>query len=258
MKLYNLHVPDKGRVPILVSMPHSGTYIPPEIDARFRKNPRPILTNMDWHLEKLLDFLPDMGITVLQATHSRYVVDLNREVKEPLYGPIASSVVFATTTYGSPLYETEPANDEIEARLTAYYYPYHEKLRTLLDGMKQEYGRVVLLDLHSYFWGPETDVCLGNRHGSTCSESVMTSVEQAFCSQGYRVAKNEKWIGGYITRHYSNLPNLESLQIELRFTAYLAGDYFGEEEISEWDCEKFWAAKIKLRQVFSEIVSRLG
>lgn len=254
MKLYNLHVPHKSRAPILVSMPHSGTYIPPEIDERFRKNPRPILTNMDWHLEKLLDFLPEMGITVLQATHSRYVVDLNREVKEPLYGPIASSVVFATTTHGSPLYETEPTNDEIKARLTAYYYPYHEKLQTLLDGMTQEFGHAVLLDLHSYFLGPETDVCLGNRHGSTCSESVISSVEQSFQTQGYGVAKNEKWIGGYITRHYSNLPNLESLQIELRFTAYLAGDYFGEEEISEWDCEKFRAAKIRLRQVFAEII----
>ena len=257
MKLYNLCVPEKARVPILVSMPHSGTYVPPEIDNRFRKNPRPILTNMDWHLEKLLDFLPDMGVTVLQATHSRYVVDLNREVKEPLFGPIASSVIFATTTHGSPLYETEPTNDEIKARLTAYYYPYHEKLQTLLDGMKQEFGHVVLLDLHSYFWGPETDVCLGNRHGSTCSESVITLMEQAFGSQGYRVSKNEKWIGGYITRHYNNLPQLESLQIELRFTAYLAGDYFGEEEITEWDYDKFPNAKIRLHQVFGEVIKSL-
>jgi hypothetical protein len=53
----------------------------------------------------------------------------------------------------------------------------------------------------------------------------------------------------------NNLPDLESLQIELRFTAYLAGDYFGEEEITEWDCEKFRAAKIRLRRVFTEIIS---
>jgi N-formylglutamate amidohydrolase len=212
---------------------------------------------MDWHLEKLLDFLPDMGVTLLQAIHSRYVVDLNREVKKPLFGPIASSVIFATNTHGSPLYETEPTNDEIEARLTAYYYPYHEELQTLLDGMKQEFGRVVLLDLHSYFAGPLTDICLGNRNGSTCSESVMSVFERAFYAQGFSVTRNEKWIGGYITRRYGNMPNIESLQIELRFPAYLDGDYFGEEEITEWDCEKFRNAKIRLHQVFGEVVNSL-
>jgi N-formylglutamate amidohydrolase len=53
------------------------------------------------------------------------------------------------------------------------------------------------------------------------------------------VAKNERFTGGYITRHYGSIPNVESLQIELRFPAYLDGDYFGEEEITEWDCAKF-------------------
>jgi N-formylglutamate amidohydrolase len=213
---------------------------------------------MDWHLEKLLDFLPESGITVLQATHSRYVVDLNREIKEPLFGPIASSVVFATTTFGSILYQTEPDKNEIEVRLNTYYYPYHEKLRKVLDALVKEFGSVLLLDLHSYFAGPLTDICLGNRNGSTCSESVMNVFEQAFCSNNFSVAKNEKWIGGYITRHYGSLPNVQSLQIELRFTAYLAGDYFGEEEITEWGSEKFRNAKTKLRKVFSEIISSLS
>ena len=125
MKLYNLMVPDKSKVPVLASLPHSGTYVPSDIKKQFKQNPKPVLTNMDWHLDKLYDFLPGLGITVLQATHSRYVVDLNREVKEPLFGPHISSVIFKDNTQGSQLYDIEPTKGEIEARLTKYYYPFH-------------------------------------------------------------------------------------------------------------------------------------
>ncbi len=255
MKLYNLLIPNKSKVPILASLPHSGTYVPPDIQHRFKQNPRPILTNMDWHLGKLYDFLPALGITVLLATHSRYVVDLNREIKEPLFGPNVSSVISQDNTQGSLLYDTELTKGEIEARITKYYYPYHEKLGALLETMTREYGHVFLLDLHSYFLYPLTDICLGNCNGGTCSERVLTLIEQAFREHGFSVAKNERLTGGYITRHYGSMPNVQSLQIELRFPAYLDGDYFGEEEITEWDCEKFHNAKRKLREVFSEVIN---
>ena len=257
MKLYNLLVPNKSGVPILATIPHSGTYVPPDIKKQFKQNPTPILTNMDWHLDKLYDFLPELGITVLQATHSRYVVDLNREVKEPLFGPNVSSVVSQDNTQGSPLYDTAPSAAEIQSRLNTYYYSYHEKLDILLDGMVQEFGRVILFDLHSYFLRPMTDICLGNCNGNTCSERLINSFGEAFRKQDFSIVKNEIFTGGYITRHYGTLPHVESLQIELRFPAYLEGTYFGEEEITEWDCEKFRNAKIRLCGVFSEVISSL-
>src|SRR5450631_118662 len=67
----------QGTVPLLVSMPHSGVHIPPEIadgmtDAALK------LPDTDWHIEQLYDFLEPLGVSVLCATHSRYVIDLNR------------------------------------------------------------------------------------------------------------------------------------------------------------------------------------
>jgi len=133
MKLYELVIPKQAKVPILASIPHSGVYIPLDIQKQFIKNPQPVLTNMDWYVDKLYDFLPELGVTVLQATHSRYVVDLNREVKEPLFGPAISSVIFAENTQGSRLYDIEPTKAEIEARLNAYYYQYHNQLKAVLQ-----------------------------------------------------------------------------------------------------------------------------
>jgi len=69
--------------------------------------------------------------------------------------------------------------------------------------------------------------------------------------------RNEKWIGGYITRHYGSKDNVEALQIELRFPAYLDRESFDEEEVKEWDSDKFRNAKERLRKVFSEIIKEL-
>jgi N-formylglutamate deformylase len=257
MKLYHLLTPDQIRLPIAASLPHSGTYVPRHIARQIKKDPRPVLVPVDWHLEKLYDFLPDMGITVLQATHSRYVVNLNRELKEPLYGPQMSSVVSRENAFRTSLYDTEPDSTEVEERIKKYYNPYHRRLTGVIDKMVREFGRVYLLDLHSYFMGPETDVCLGNVNETTCSESLIGGFESALRRHGFSTVRNDLWVGGHITRHYATMENVETLQIELRFPAYLDREEFGEEEIIEWDSEKFRNAKERLRKAFGEFIDNL-
>jgi len=66
-----------GRTPLLVSMPHTGTVVPEALFSRLTPAAR-ALPDTDWHLERLYDFLDELGACVLVATHSRYVVDLNR------------------------------------------------------------------------------------------------------------------------------------------------------------------------------------
>ena len=124
--------------------------------------------------------------------------------------------------------------------------------------MTKKYGHVLLLDLHSYFLCPVTDVCLGNCNGSTCSERIISFFKQAFRAYDFSVAKNEVLTGGYITRHYCGMPDVESLQVELRFPAYLAGEYFGEAAITEWECDKFRNAKSRLHKVFNKIIKGLS
>ncbi len=66
-----------GTAPLLVSMPHAGTYVPPALAARFTDEARQV-PDTDWHMERLYAFAKDLGASILVATHSRYVVDLNR------------------------------------------------------------------------------------------------------------------------------------------------------------------------------------
>jgi N-formylglutamate deformylase len=257
VKLYDLDVPEFIELPVVASLPHSGTYVPGKISKQLRQNPRPVLAPVDWHLDKLYDFLPDLGVTMLQATHSRYVVNLNRYLSEPLFGPQASSVVPQENAFRTPLYDKEPDAAEVQERINKYYIPYHERLTGIIRRMVREFKQVYLLDLHSYYRGPEVDVCLGNVNETTCSERLIGGFEGAFRKYGFNVVRNDLWVGGYITRHYSTLDSVETLQIELRFPAYLDREEFGEEEINEWDSEKFRDAKRRLRQVFSEALDGL-
>ena len=58
-------------------MPHVGTYLPSWLLPRLT-NEAKALTDTDWHLEALYNFLDALDATVVIATHSRYVIDLNR------------------------------------------------------------------------------------------------------------------------------------------------------------------------------------
>ena len=238
-------------------MPHSGTYVPPSVKKQLRQDPVPVLSPVDWHLEKLYDFLPELGITVLQATHSRYVVNLNRELKPPLFGLESSSVVSEENCFMSPLYDRELNESEVEERINRYYLPYHRQLEQTIKKMLRDYNRIYLVDLHSYFRGPLVDVCLGNVNETTCSENLIGCFERVFQKNGFSVTRNEVWIGGYITRHYGNMDNVESLQIELRFPSYLEGENFEEDDVIEWDSDKFRNARKRLRKVFGEVMNEL-
>jgi N-formylglutamate deformylase len=257
VRLYNLLVPTGNRIPIVASLPHSGTYVPRNVRKQFKQDFGPILSPVDWYLERLYEFLPELGITMLQATHSRYVVNLNRSLETPRFGPERSSVVSEATCFGRPLYDREPTQAEVEERIDRYYVPYHRRLAKMLKKTVRDFGRVYLLDLHSYYRGPEVDVCLGNVNETTCSESFIGSFENAFLKHGFNVVRNELWVGGHITRHYADVDNTEAMQIEVRFPAYLEGSTFEEDEVPDWDSDKFREAKKRLRQVFSDVIKEL-
>ena len=65
-----------GHLPLLVSFPHAGTEIPPEIAARM--TPEALqLADVDWHLPQLYAFVRAMGASTIAARFARHVIDLN-------------------------------------------------------------------------------------------------------------------------------------------------------------------------------------
>ena len=68
----------RGDAPLIVSMPHTGTQIPGDIEARLI-SPWLGRKDADWWIEKLYDFAPGLSATVLRTDISRTVIDVNRD-----------------------------------------------------------------------------------------------------------------------------------------------------------------------------------
>lgn len=223
----------RGRLPLLVSMPHVGTHIPTDILSTMT----PVaadLADTDWHLEQLYDFLDELGASVLVATHSRYVIDLNRpEDNANLYpGQDTTGLCPLDTFAREPLYEAPQAPDaaEIERRRSAYWRPYHEQLQQELKRLREQHGIAMLWDAHSiksvvprFFEGTLPDFNIGTASGQSCSpELEATLSEIASKARGYTYAVNGRFKGGHITRHYGRPDqHIHAVQLELSEATYM-------------------------------------
>jgi N-formylglutamate deformylase len=252
-----LHLPTTQAIPVIANLPHSGLLVPKEIADHLEPSYQHYLPNQDWHLDKLYDFLPSMGITVLQAIYSRYVVDLNRSLKEPLFGNFWQSVIAEKTAFNASLYQTPPLPLEIQHRVEQYYHPYHDQLQRLLNQSIDQFGKVYLLDLHSFLGLIEDEICLGNGNGRTCGDRFIAIVEEAFGSKGYQVVRNKVFSGGYITQHYGQLPQVEALQVEVRYPVYLDAKQLDKASVPSWEVPEFDRAKQQFEAVFGYLVNAL-
>ena len=114
-KCYRLISPLKNKVPILISVPHSGTSFPKELLNSFYPQTLTCPEDTDWFVDQLYSFAPELGITLIVAPLSRYVIDLNRNLKnQPLYSkkrpqtPLVPTQSFA----GKDLYPPPPPNPQ--------------------------------------------------------------------------------------------------------------------------------------------------
>ena len=94
MELYDF---SPGDAPLLVSMPHCGTYIPADLAEAMTPAALEV-ADTDFHLPQLYHFLAGRGVSVLAATHSRYVIDLNRPPDGAVLYPGASNTELCPTS----------------------------------------------------------------------------------------------------------------------------------------------------------------
>jgi N-formylglutamate deformylase len=244
-----------AELPIVASIPHSGTFVPDWLAPKFEPEQLAALPNTDWFLAELYDFLPRLGVRMIAATHSRYVGDLNRP-ETLAFGDFWRAMVAEKTAMGRSIYRILPTSAELERMRDEHHRPYHRRLAALLAEVQGRFGRVYLLDLHSFFGLIDDDVCLGNGSGVTCAEPLMGAIELGFKEQGFGVVRNRVFTGGHITRHYAAPPSVEALQIELRYTCYHDCSRIDEPVRPVPDPERIASARLRLERVFSDALSR--
>ncbi len=223
----------RGTSPLLISIPHAGTILPPAIAAQLQ-DPDRALTDTDWHVDTLYEFAAEAGATVLAATHSRTVIDLNRNPAGGLLYPgQAETTVCPTETFaGVPLYTTPPDAEEIARRLALYWHPYHATLTAELARLRALHGRAILLDAHSIrgviprlFAGRLPDLNFGTNGGASAAPAIAACAMAAIAKAGFAAVLDGRFRGGHITRHYGEpTSGIHAIQLELAQRTYMDED----------------------------------
>lgn len=223
-----------GTRPLLISMPHVGTHVPTALAARFTEEARRV-PDTDWHLERLYDFADELGASVLVATHSRYVIDLNRAPDgASLYpGRSVTALCPVDTFDDTPVYadaDDVPDDAEIAARLEAIWHPYHARLAEALADLRARFGTVALWDAHSirsvvprFFDGRLPDLNLGTADGTSCDPAFAEAVmDVARNAAGHSAILNGRFKGGYITRRHGDpARGVHAIQLEMTQASYM-------------------------------------
>lgn len=230
MSLWRL---ERGDSPLVIDVPHAGTGVPEAIAARLTPVGR-TLPDTDWHVEKLYAFAREAGATLMVATHSRYVVDLNRDpAGVALYSGADNTELVPTRTFdNAPIWIEGEAPDagEIASRVDAYFAPYHEALHAEIDRVRARHGHAVVLDGHSiraevprFFAGRLPDLNLGTADGASAARSLQALAADVLAgARGFTSVVNGRFKGGWITRRYGRpLEGVHALQLEMAQAAYM-------------------------------------
>ena len=226
----------RGDAPLLLSLPHVGTALPEALRPRL-VDAALAVPDTDWHLERLYGFARDQGVTVLVPAHSRYVVDLNRPPEDvPMYPGANNTGLCPRHDFtGTPIYRAgqEPDAAEVNARVEAYWRPYHAALAQELARLRARHGHVVLFDGHSIrgelpwlFEGRLPDLNLGTAGGSACDASLQAALQAVLDGQTrFSHVTNGRFKGGHITRAYGRPgEGVHAVQLEMSWRCCMDED----------------------------------
>lgn len=231
--------PDRLSCPVIFASPHSGNIYPEAFLSRSPLALETLRRNEDAYIDTLFAAAPGLGAPLLKARFPRCFVDVNRSPDELPDrwndNPVTSTpranmglgVIPTIISDQVPIYTRTLKPACIKPRLEYLYHPYHRALKGLICDAKAQFGRALLVDCHSMpGFAPggsrRTDIILGDRYGTSCTQQTLSRIERFFTERQYSVTRNYPYAGGYVTSHYGQPHNnVEVIQIEINRDLYL-------------------------------------
>ncbi|SBS36268.1 N-formylglutamate amidohydrolase [Marinomonas spartinae] len=229
----------QGDSPLLVSMPHCGLNLTPEVAAGLTEKAKK-LPDTDWYMPELYDFLVSLGVGFIKANYSRYVIDLNRPYDDkPLYATKTTGLFPDILFDESPIFEAgkTPSAEHRTFCKEQIWMPYHDIIAQELARLKAKFGYAILFDAHSIaaevpmlFEGHLPDFNWGTNEGKACDSTLANAATQIL-RPNYTQVLNGRFTGGYITRHFGQPHHgVHAIQLELSQDTYLNDELAKQSE----------------------------
>ncbi len=232
--------PPNQSAPFVVSSPHSGRTYPKDFLVQSRLAFDVLRRSEDAFVEELFSPVVALGAPLIAAAFPRAYIDVNRAPTEfdagMFEGPLPFAVDAASPRVhaglgviprivreGSEIYSRKLAGSEAVARFSMFYQPYHAALTRLIEETATRFGLAIIIDCHSMPSAAAVpDIVLGDRYGVSASSFLVRTAEDAFERQGFSVARNVPYAGGYTTQlHGRPGRNRHALQIEINRALYM-------------------------------------
>lgn len=243
--------------PLIVSVPHGGWKVAPEIEEIWALSEKDAFHDGDPFTARIYDFTDRVSCQLVMEQY-RAVVDLNR-APDDIAPANKDGVIKSHTCYDVEVYQPGalPGEELKQVLLDRYYFPYHRKLQAFLERPDVRMG----VDCHSMAavsppieqdaGTPRPLICLGNlgdHEGEvtepfnriTCSTEMIRFMRDEFdlALQHEDVeievpavaSMNVPFNGGYITRQMGN-KTIPFVQIEMSRALYLVAPYFDERTL---------------------------
>lgn len=236
-------------LPIIISVPHGGEIIAPELTDQTLLSREDIFSDGDPLTRKIYNFKKEAAF-YFESNIARATVDLNRP-PDDLPPSNADGVVKSHTVTGKVIYPKNrvPCKDTVRILLKKYYTPYHARLKKKSRDPKLFCG----IDCHTMLdRAPVISdepgrrrpfICLsnrGDRKGNrvmgrrlTCPpemiRSLTFSLKEQFPEEADNITLNDPFLGGHIIRSHSR--HLPWVQIELNRRAYLDEKWFNPQDL---------------------------
>ncbi|MFC3713064.1 N-formylglutamate amidohydrolase [Sphingoaurantiacus capsulatus] len=239
---YRITGPTEPASPLVLASPHSGREYPGAFLAQSRLSLGQLRRAEDAYVDELLAAAVAVGAPMIAARYGRAYLDLNRDADEidpamvadplpPSPGQASDRVAAGLgilpriAAHGLDIYASRLRLADVELRVKALHRPYHAALDMLVGRALRRHGFAILLDCHSMPTPPGPNApqfVLGDLHGTTAAPALVEAIEAEIAAQGFRVARNTPYAGGYTTRHHSDrLRGVHVVQIEVDRALYM-------------------------------------
>ncbi|MFB2550175.1 N-formylglutamate amidohydrolase [Ensifer soli] len=244
--LFEVKEPQTQTIPLVFNSPHSGRSYPKHFLDQSRLDALSIRRSEDLFVDELFAAAPDLGAPLLLAHFPRAYLDVNREPYEldprmfdghlPPHANISSmrvagglGTVPRLVAENMEIYARRFPVEEALERVETIYKPYHACLRRLIARTHVQFGLAILVDCHSMPGnirlsgsGQRPDFIIGDRYGTSAATQLSETAIGLLEGQGFAVARNKPYAGGFITEHYGRpARGLHALQIEINRSLYI-------------------------------------
>ena len=246
LKVFEDFNTEKPAFPLVLSVPHSGTFFPPEFVEAVNCSIEEMRHNEDLLVDTLVQRATDYGIPTIKMLVSRMFIDLNRDRleldptmfynypknKDILFDKhcrVGLGVVHRINYLRQPLYKGLLDYHEVEKRLRNVYDVYHNQLQKIIAKCVKKFGFCLVLDCHSM---PSKicsiiddrsgiDICLGNLFSQSCPQEMSDFFAGQFWNKNYNVEFNCPYSGAFITFNYCQpRKKIYTLQLEINRALY--------------------------------------